>query len=141
MKKTNKKTERKKLKATYRYLANMLRPYRPQIFFGILLAFLATVSSLGSSYTIKILIDDVLINKKVEWLWPIQFVFIGLVLLHSLFELLKKSVFTKASHAATKDLQGKLFARTFVMISICRVTRQGQFFRLFSTMFQVWRLF
>jgi ABC-type multidrug transport system fused ATPase/permease subunit len=82
--------ETKSLKTT---LLTLLRPHRKKIIVGVIFAFLATLFSTASSYTLKILVDDVFIANKPKLLWPIQGVFIGLVFLNGFFTISKGKLF------------------------------------------------
>lgn len=89
----------------------MVSPYRLFICLGILLSFIIILLSTVSSYTLRVLVDDILPNRKMEFLWPIQFVFIGAVLIENLLSILRKRLFSSASQKSQADLRGKMFEK------------------------------
>lgn len=89
----------------------MVSPYRVFIYAGILLSFFIILLSTISSYTLRILVDDILPNRKMEFLWPIQFVFIGAVLVENLLGILRKRLFSSASQKSQADLRGRMFKK------------------------------
>lgn len=89
----------------------MVSPYRLLIYLGILLSFIMILLATVSSYTLRILVDDILPNRKIEFLWPIQFVFIGAVLIENLFSILRRKLFSSASQRSQADLRGRMFEK------------------------------
>ena len=92
-------------------LVECLSEHKGKFGLGILFALLATIFSIGSSYTLKILIDDVLIANRPDLLWPIQGVFILLVLLQSLFTLVRDKTFFQVGASILAKLRITLFDR------------------------------
>lgn len=66
--------------------------------FGFVFSIFASVLSIGASYTLKILIDDVLIGNQADLLWVIQVIFLILVLVQSIATIIKNHFFYKASN-------------------------------------------
>ena len=90
---------------------DMIAPYRRKVFLGVFCALLATFFSVVSSYTLRILVDDILPAGKIQMLWPIQFVFIGAVFAGSLLSIAQSVLFAQASEGAQCDLRRSLFRR------------------------------
>ena len=89
----------------------IIKSHKGKILFGILLSLSGTVFSLCSSYTLRILIDDILIQKRIEWLWPIQFIFIAFVLLDCTFDVLRTFLFNTIAKKSLQDIRSKLFEK------------------------------
>ena len=89
----------------------IIKSHKGKILFGILLSLIGTVFSLCSSYTLRILIDDILIQKRIEWLWPIQFIFIAFVLLDCTFDVLRTFLFNTIAKKSLQDIRSKLFEK------------------------------
>ena len=83
----------------------MVSPYRLFICLGILLSFIIILLSTVSSYTLRVLVDDILPNRKMEFLWPIQFVFIGAVLIENLLSILRKRLFSSALSTVARKVR------------------------------------
>lgn len=83
--------------------------YSAKFVFGIFEALLAVLSS----YTLRILIDDVLINQKINWLIPIQLAFIGVICLQNFFVLFGQFQANKAAVRITAKLRNALIDRFF----------------------------
>ena len=121
------KNKERKTDSANAYILNLMRPHKALAIQGIILAILACLFSVGASYTIKVLIDDVFVSRNPSLLWPIQLLFVGLVLLNALCNIFKESKFIKLSQAAAKELQDKIFTKIFrVKLSEVAGERQGE---------------
>lgn len=79
---------------------------------GLVFGLLAAFFNSSSSYTLRILIDDILIPKKIEDIWTIQFVFIGLILLYGLFTILKTYFLYKSSTNTMVDIRNNIMDKS-----------------------------
>ncbi|MDR7855082.1 ABC transporter ATP-binding protein [Tissierella sp.] len=100
------------MQKSYKRFLPLILSYPKYQFLGLLFSLLASLFSSGSSYTLKILIDDVLIPKKLDMIWTIQFIFIGLVLLNGIFTILKTYFLYKSSTKTMVDIRKKLFSKS-----------------------------
>ncbi len=89
----------------------LIKGHKIKLFLGICLSFVSSFFGIGSGYTLKFLIDEVLLNKKVQWLWPIQFVFIGFVLADCFFDVLKTAIFNSVAAVSLKKIRITLFKK------------------------------
>lgn len=87
----------------------IVSPYRSLIYLGILFSFIMILLSTVSCYTLRILVDDILPEKRMDFLWPIQFVFIGAVLIENSLGVLRRKLFCSASQKGQADLRAKMF--------------------------------
>ena len=88
-----------------------LSKQKGKIGFGVLFAFLATLFSISSAYTLKILVDDILIANEPKGLWPIQGIFILLVLLNCGFTLARDKFFLHVGASILSDIRSALFRK------------------------------
>ncbi len=72
---------------------------------GFIFGVLTTFASICAGYTLKILIDDVLLAGNVSMLWNIQFIFLGVVFLQLVFTVLRTKFFYKASNLIVGKLR------------------------------------
>ena len=89
----------------------LIKGHKIKLFLGICLSFVSSFFGIGSGYTLKFLIDEVLLNKRVQWLWPIQFVFIGFVLADCFFDVLKTAIFNSVAAVSLKKIRITLFKK------------------------------
>lgn len=95
-------------------------PYRRKVYGGVMLSFFTAGLSIVSSYTLSILVDFVFPEKRMDLLWPIQFLFLGAVLLESVLGLWQTRLFSTAATCAQKDLRRSLFQKTVRMDYLSR---------------------
>lgn len=91
-----------------------LRSQRRSVALSLLFSVLSIALSLGSSYTLKILVDDVLVGHRVEWLWPIQGIFILAVVLGNGARLLETQFALRAATRVTGEIRKSMFDRLLV---------------------------
>lgn len=96
---------RKILKRSYSYL----REHRWKVVYGVILSLLNTAFGILSSYSLKILIDDVLMKNNAEWLWPLEFVFMGVVFFGAIFMILSAKVFNNVAAKCMLKIKEKTF--------------------------------
>lgn len=96
---------RKILKKSYSYL----REHRWKVVYGVILSLLNTAFGILSSYSLKILIDDVLMKNNAEWLWPLEFVFMGVVFFGAIFMILSAKVFNNVAAKCMLKIKEKTF--------------------------------
>lgn len=96
---------RKILKRSYSYL----REHRWKVVYGVILSLLNTTFGILSSYSLKILIDDVLMKNNAEWLWPLEFVFMGVVFFGAIFMILSAKVFNNVAAKCMLKIKEKTF--------------------------------
>lgn len=96
---------RKILKRSYSYL----REHRWKVVYGVILSLLNTAFGILSSYSLKILIDDVLMKNNAEWLWPLEFVFMGVVFFGAIFMILSAKVFNMVAAKCMLKIKEKTF--------------------------------
>ena len=96
---------RKILKRSYSYL----REHRWKVVYGVILSLLNTAFGILSSYSLKILIDDVLMKNNAEWLWPLEFVFMGVVFFGAIFMILSAKVFNTVAAKCMLKIKEKTF--------------------------------
>lgn len=96
---------RKILKRSYSYL----REHRWKVVYGVILSLLNTTFGILSSYSLKILIDDVLMKNNAEWLWPLEFVFMGVVFFGAIFMILSAKVFNTVAAKCMLKIKEKTF--------------------------------
>lgn len=96
---------RKILKRSYSYL----REHRWKVVYGVILSLLNTAFGILSSYSLKILIDDVLMKNNAEWLWPLEFVFMGVVFFGAIFMILSAKVFNNVAAKCMLRIKEKTF--------------------------------
>lgn len=95
--------------------ARMLSKHRAGICFGVFISLIVTAMNLASGYTLKILVDDILMKHNAKWLWWIQIAFFTLVVVATLLEIYQKRLFYKYSALAQEKLRGDLFRRILNM--------------------------
>lgn len=83
--------------------------YGVKFVFGIFEALLAVLAS----YTLRILIDDVLINQKIDWLVPIQLAFIAVICTQNFFAIFGQFQANKAAVRITAKLRNSIVDRFF----------------------------
>lgn len=93
------------LKRSYSYL----REHRWKVVYGVILSLLNTTFGILSSYSLKILIDDVLMKNNAEWLWPLEFVFMGVVFFGAIFMILSAKVFNTVAAKCMLKIKEKTF--------------------------------
>lgn len=93
------------LKRSYSYL----REHRWKVVYGVILSLLNTAFGILSSYSLKILIDDVLMKNNAEWLWPLEFVFMGVVFFGAIFMILSAKVFNNVAAKCMLKIKEKTF--------------------------------
>lgn len=89
----------------------LIKGHKIKLFLGVLLSLISSFFGIGSGYTLKFLIDEVLLNKRVQWLWYIQFIFIALVLADCFFDVLKTAVFSNVAAAGLQKIRITLFKK------------------------------
>lgn len=87
----------------------LVSPDRYLIISAMFCSFVASLCSVVSGYTLRILVDDVLPMKKLELLWPVQFLFIGAVLVQNCLDLLHTYQLDKVGQRAKKKLRDSMF--------------------------------
>ncbi len=75
---------------------------------GFLCVLIVTLTGVGASITIKILVDDILIGNRPEFLWPIQGVFVLLIGIQTFFSIIKSKIYAKASSNIINSLRRKM---------------------------------
>lgn len=105
------KTENRAKKEDWKQLGIYIKRERKKYLLGIILALVAAVASVGSSFTLKILVDDVLLKNKPEYIWPIQWIFIGLVCLQTVFSIFKEKVYMTAANNVLERMRGEMCKR------------------------------
>ncbi|MDO5717073.1 MAG: ABC transporter ATP-binding protein [Tissierellia bacterium] len=87
----------------------LLKPHWKKLMVGVFLSILATACGILSGYTLKIVVDDVLMKGNLKWLWPLEIGFIVVVLLESLFEILQSRKNAKVAGEVLHDLKKHVY--------------------------------
>ncbi len=100
---------------------------------GFIFSILVVVFSLASSYTLRILIDDVFVGGNRSLLWTIQFIFLGLLFFQLLFTLVKSKLFFGASNRVLRRLRREVVEKLFCTdYSSIQVMQKGDIISKFN---------
>lgn len=75
----------------------LIREHRRAVSFGVFLSLLATVIGAATSYSLKILIDKILIPKDGRFLWPLQIAYFVAIITGAAIEIWQVRIFRKMS--------------------------------------------
>ena len=103
---------------------SFVKPYRTKISLALFFILMANLLSLALPWSIKIIIDDVLINKNVRLLNIIIFALVGILILQLVFNFLRKIMSNMIGEKIVCDLREKIYwyAQKMPLISIKRIT-------------------
>lgn len=86
------------------------RGHRLKLIYGVFIALSGTVVSVGSGYTLKILVDDILLAGDIRWIWPIQLLFLLLVFVSSFLGVYSIKIFSDICARVLDKIRGGIFA-------------------------------
>lgn len=86
------------------------RGHRLKLFCGVLIALAGTVVGVGSGYTLKILVDDILLAGDIRWIWPIQLLFLLFVFTSSFLGVYSTKIFSGICARILDKIRGGIFA-------------------------------
>ncbi|MBU4333204.1 MAG: ABC transporter ATP-binding protein/permease [Candidatus Omnitrophica bacterium] len=103
---------------------SFIKPYRKRIALALFFILIANLLSLALPWSIKIIIDDVLINKNVQLLNIIIFALVGILILQLGFNFLRKMISNMIGEKIVCDLREKIYwhAQKMPLISIKKIT-------------------
>lgn len=86
-----------------------MRDHRWQITLGVVLALIHTIFGILSSYSLKLLVDDVLLKGQIKWLWPLEFTYMAIVFMGAIFMILSTRLFSLAASKCLLKIKKKMF--------------------------------
>ncbi|MBQ4075107.1 MAG: ABC transporter ATP-binding protein [Clostridia bacterium] len=95
---------------TIKRILGLLRPYRCWIVIALLLQLTGTVTQLIGPYVTQTLINDVITDKKLDLLYPLCGVVLGLVLVRGISNFFRAHIQERVSQSAIYDLRTGLYA-------------------------------
>lgn len=101
----------KELKKTLTKIIALMKVEKKNQVLGFIFSLIASLLSISASYTLKILVDDVLLGNQPNLLWLIQVVFLVVVLLQSLSTIIKSNYFFKASNNILLKIRSELVSK------------------------------
>lgn len=99
-----------KTKQTLLRSFKLIAKHKGTIIATILLSLLITMSGIISSYTLRFLVDEVLIKKRLDWIWKIQGIFLAAVLAECFLSVLNARLFANLATKGSKTLRLNMFS-------------------------------
>ena len=95
---------------TVRRICGMMKPYKKNVFFGLLLQLVVIVTRLISPYVTKWVVNDVITNGLTELLLPLCGLILLLTVIRGAGNFLRSVLFERMSQSAIWDLRTGLYA-------------------------------
>lgn len=86
-----------------------MQDHKWQVFWGIILSLIHTIFGILSSYSLKLLIDDVLLKGQIKWLWPLELTYMAIVFLGAVFMILSTKLFSSATSKCLLKIKKQMF--------------------------------